>query len=148
MPSTYSALYYHLVFATKNRRTFIKPEWRDRLHKYLGGAVRGLDGFPDEIGGVADHVHLLIGLKPTHCIADVVREIKKSSSVWVHEELNFAEFAWQEGYSVFSVSPNARDGVRSYVLNQEKHHLKKPFRDELVELLELAGVGYDPRFLD
>lgn len=148
MSSTYLSLHYHIVFSTKNRIAFIEPTWRKRLHEYLGGTIRGLDGFPDEIGGVGDHVHLLIGLKATHCLADVVREIKKASSMWVHDEIGTGNFAWQEGYSAFSVSPTARGPVRSYIKNQEEHHRKKSYRDELIEFLELAGIDYDPRYLD
>ena len=87
MSSTYLSLHYHLVFSTKNREALIVPEWRARLYDYLGGTIRGLGGFPEGVGGVADHVHLLVGLKATHCLSDVMRELKKASSTWVHEEI-------------------------------------------------------------
>jgi REP element-mobilizing transposase RayT len=148
MPSTYLSLHYHLVFSTKERVPIIEPSWRPRLHDYLGGTIRGLGGFPQEIGGVADHVHLLIGLKATHALADVMRELKKASSIWAHEKLGAANFAWQEGYAAFTVSATARDSVRSYIANQEQHHRKKTFREELVELLEKAGIQYDAKYLD
>ena len=80
MPSTYLSLHYHLVFSTKNREPNIHANWIVPLHDYLGGTIRGLGGFPEGVGGVADHVHLLVGLKATHCLADVMRELKKSSS--------------------------------------------------------------------
>ncbi len=109
MPSTYLSLHFHIVFSTKHRMAFIEPTWRKRLHEYMGGTIRGLDGFPDEIGGVGDHVHLLIGLKATHCLANIVREIKKASSAWVHDEIGSGNFAWQEGYfRVHSKSAGAR----------------------------------------
>ena len=98
MPSTYLSLHYHLVFSTKNRAAFIAPDWRARLHDYLGGTIRGLGGYPEGVGGVADHVHLLVGLKATHCLSDVMRELKKASSIWVHKEVGLRSFAWQEGY--------------------------------------------------
>src|ERR1051325_1259537 len=98
MGSTYLSLHYHLVFGTKNREPLIDSRWHSRLHDYLGGTVSGLGGIPQGIGGVADHVHLLVGLKATHCLADVLRELKKASSSSVHEELGEA-FAWQEGYA-------------------------------------------------
>jgi REP element-mobilizing transposase RayT len=148
MPSTYLSLHYHLVFSTKDRTPLIEPSWRNRLHEYLGGTVEGLKGFPQGVGGIADHVHLLVGLKATHYLADFMRELKKSSSVWVHEEIGACAFAWQEGYAAFTVSPSARPAVQSYIANQEEHHRKKTFREELVELLEKAGVEYDPRYLD
>ena len=148
MPSTYLSLHYHLVFSTKGRVPLIASEWRDRLHDYLGGTVRGLDGFAEAIGGVADHVHLMVGLKATHCLADVMRELKKASSVWVHEQMGLHPFAWQEGYAAFTVSATARDAVTKYIVNQEEHHRVKSFREELVEMLKMTGIPYDSKYLE
>jgi REP element-mobilizing transposase RayT len=148
MGSTYLSLHYHLVFATKNREPVIALPWRARLHEYLGGTVQGLGGFSQGVGGVADHVHLLVGLKATHCLADFLRELKKASSVWVHEQLEGPSFAWQEGYSAFTVSPTARDSVRSYIANQEAHHRTRTYVEELTEMLRQAAVGFDPRYLE
>jgi REP element-mobilizing transposase RayT len=148
MPSTYLSLHYHIVFSTKRREPTIDPSWRPRLHEYLGGTVNGLDGHPQGIGGTVDHVHLLVGLKSTHRLADFMRELKKATSIWVHDEIGFAAFGWQEGYGAFTVSPNAIDQVRSYIANQEQHHRTLTFREELVALLERAGVKYDPKYLD
>ena len=148
MPSTFISLHYHIVFSTKNRKSFIHADWRDRLHEYLGGTVNGLGGFAQGVGGTEDHLHLLVGLKSTHCLADFMRELKKASSKWVHAEIGMTEFAWQEGYGTFTVSPNAREGVKRYVANQEEHHRKKTFREELIELLNQAGVEYDEKWLD
>ena len=146
MGSTFYSLHYHVVFSTKERRTLIRPEWRSRLHEYLGGSVRGLDGVAEAVGGVDDHVHLLISLKTTTAPADVVREVKKASSVWVaenHDDL----FAWQEGYSIFTVSWTHAPAVRGYIAGQEAHHRQTPFMDELKRLLEKNGVKYDPKYL-
>jgi REP element-mobilizing transposase RayT len=148
MSSTYSSLHYHIVFSTKHRRPSIVETWRERLHAYLGGIVRSLDAFPDGVGGVEDHVHLLVGLSPNHRLSDFLRDIKKRSSVWVHDEIGDAEFYWQEGYAAFTVSPTAREDVRRYVANQVDHHRRSTFLEELVELLQRAGVEYDPRYLD
>ena len=148
MPSTHTHLLYHLIFATKNREPLIANSWRARLHEYLGGCVAGLDGTPQGVGGVADHVHLLLGLKPTHCLSDFMRELKKSSSIWVRETIGVSDFAWQEGYAAFTVSASARDSVRAYIRRQEEHHRRKTFREELVEFLEKSGVAYDARYLD
>jgi REP element-mobilizing transposase RayT len=90
--STFLSLHYHLVFSTKNRAPFIKPAWIDQLHKYLSGTVVGLKGIPQATGGIEDPVHLLFGLKATHCLADFVRELKKASSVWVHEVIGELDF--------------------------------------------------------
>ena len=148
MGSTFLSLHYHLVFATKNRKPFIAKAWQNRLHEYLGGTVTGLGGFPQQIGGVADHVHLLVGLKATHCLADFLRELKKSSSIWIHEDIGARSFAWQEGYSAFTVSATSREAVRKYIAQQEEHHRVKSFREELVEMLAKTGIEYDPGFLD
>ena len=126
----------------------IADSWSTRLHEYLGGTVKSLGGFPQGVGGVEDHVHMLVGLRPTHCISDFMRELKKSSSIWVHETIGTPGFQWQEGYGVFSVSATARPQVKSYIANQKEHHQTKSFRDEFVEMLEKAGVEYDPQYLD
>jgi putative transposase len=147
MASTYLSLHYHIVFGTKNRAPLIAAHWRPRLHDYLGGIVRRLGGFPEGIGGTEDHVHLLMSLKATHSLADLMRELKKASSVWVHDGLGERQFTWQEGYAAFTVSASALDAVRSYIANQEQHHRTKSFREELVEMLEKAGVDYNPDYL-
>jgi len=96
MGSTYYSLHYHWVCSTKERRPFLQNDWRSHFHEYLGGTVRGLAGVPLKIGGVQDHVHALIGLKPVHCISDFVRELKKASSVWASTHHD-PQFEWQEG---------------------------------------------------
>jgi REP element-mobilizing transposase RayT len=148
MPSTFLSLHYHIVFSTKERIPFISSEWEAHLHKYIGGTIDGLGGFSQGVGGVADHVHLLVGLKATHCLADFMRELKKSTSIWVHQEVGQTSFAWQEGYAAFTVSPTAREGVQRYISNQACHHRRRGFREELIELLDKAGIEYDPQYLD
>ena len=148
MSSTYLSLHYHLVFSTKNREPTIGESWRGRLHDYLGGTIRGLGGYPEGVGGISNHVHLLVGLKATHCLADVLRELKKASSAWVHAELTMKAFAWQEGYAAFTVSPTSRAAVREYIAHQVEHHRQKGYREELIAMLDQAGVEYDPAYLD
>lgn len=148
MSSTYLSLHYHVVFSTKNRESIINSDWRPRLHDYLGGIIHSLGGFPEGIGGVADHVHLLMGLKSTHCLADFMRELKKASSLWVRDEIGLHAFAWQEGYAAFTVSATSRQPVRQYISRQEEHHRTKSFREELIEMLNKAGIPYDPKYLD
>ena len=87
-------------------------------------------------------------MKATHCLAEVMRELKKASSLWVHEELGIARFAWPEGDAAFTVSATARESVRSHIANQPEHHRVKTFREEVLEMLEKAGVSYDPKSLD
>ena len=146
MGSTFFSLHYHIVFSTKERRPFIKPEWQPRLHAYLGGIIKGMNGVPEIVGGVEDHVHLLASLRPVHCIADVLRDLKKESSTWAKDNFN-RRFAWQEGYAAFTVSPTATDSVRRYIATQEAHHRKRSFVDELRELLNAAGIEFDEKYL-
>jgi REP element-mobilizing transposase RayT len=147
MASTYSSLLYHLVFGTKSREPWILPAWRGRLHEYLGGTMAGLGGVSQGVGGVADHVHLLIGLKPSHCLSDVVRELKKASSAWVHDTLPCPAFSWQEGYAAFTISVTSRGAIRAYIANQEEHHRLKSYREELEAMLKKAGIKCDPRYM-
>jgi REP element-mobilizing transposase RayT len=146
MASTFLSLHYHIVFSTKDRRPLLRDPWRNNLHEYLGGAVRGLGGIPEAVGGVEDHVHLLVGLKATHCLADFMRDLKRSSSNWIAEN-HEKDFAWQDGYAAFTVSVSNRAAVREYIQNQPEHHQKVSFHDELVRLLERHGVKYEERFL-
>jgi putative transposase len=141
MPSTHTSLKYHIVFSTKERCTFIDVKWRDRLHAYLGGIVRSLDGVALAIGGVADHVHLLVGLNATHSVAQIVREVKVASTKWVHSEIQLPIFSWQEGYGAFTVGPNSCDAVVKYILNQEEHHRTKTFQEEYLEFLQKARLN-------
>ena len=145
---SFISLHAHIVFATKQRRTYIKAEWRERLHEYLGGIAKGLGAIPQGIGGVEDHVHLLIGFKATHRLCDFMQELKKTSSAWVHREIGLTEFTWQEGYSAFSVSPTARAAVQNYIRNQEQHHRVQSHQQELMEMLEKAGIDFDPKYLE
>ena len=146
--STYHSIHFHIVFSTKNRKPWIKDSWIGRLHEYLGGTIRGLEAIPLKTGGVADHVHLLIGCRTTHRPSDLVREIKKSATTWIHEEIGFEPFAWQDGYAIISVSPNACPSVVNYITNQKEHHRKRTYREELERILKEAGIDYDPKYLD
>lgn len=148
MPSTHTSLLYHLVFATKHREPLIAAEWRSRLHEYLGGGVRGLGGVPQGVGCVADHVHLFVSLKPTHCLSDFMRELKKASSIWISETIPLPGFRWQEGYGAFSVSASAQPDVQEYIAQQEEHHRQRTFREEYILMLQKSGIEYDERYLD
>ena len=125
----------------------IFDEWRDRLYAFLGGCLKTIGGVAIAIVGTADHVHLLIGLRATHCLADVVKDIKVASSKWVHVELGHELFGWQNGYGAFTVGTSQLDRVRQYVLNQEEHLRKKTAKDEYIELLHLAGIEFDEKYL-
>ncbi len=147
MPSTHVSLHYHIVFSTKERAPSIDEAFRSRLYAYLGGVVRGLGGTPLEIGGVADHVHLLVGLKPTHTLSDVIRVLKSDSSKWIHVEMRQKHFAWQEGYGAFSVSRSNVVAVRTYIAQQEEHHRRRSFEEEYLEFLRRHEIEFDERYL-
>ena len=146
MPVTHLSLYYHAVFSTHAREPWLAADWRPSLHAYIGGIVADLGGVPLIVGGIADHVHLLMRLKATHTLADVMRDIKRGSSRWVHEQRRRPAFAWQEGYGAFTVSPSRVGAVKSYIANQEAHHRKKTFQEEYLELLKEAGIEYDEAY--
>lgn len=147
MASTHLSLHYHIVFSTKDRAPIISSEWRDRLHAYLGGVIKNVEGVPEAIGGVADHVHLLIGLRATARLSDVVRDLKAVSSRWVHDEVGDRGFSWQEGYGAFTVSASQVEAVKVYIAGQEYHHQRRSFQEEYLELIKRSGVKYDERFI-
>jgi putative transposase len=119
MASTYLALHCHLVFSTKERLPLVEPSWRDRLHAYMGGILCEMDVVPESTGGTADHVHVLAGFRATHAIADIVHDVKRGSSAWVHDELKQKEFAWQTGYAALTVSPSQVKAVQQYIESQK-----------------------------
>jgi len=112
----------------------------------MGGTIRGLGGVPHGVGGYNDHVHLLIDLKPTQLLPDVVRELKKASTEWVRAHHGLRSFQWQEGYGGFSVGWRERDSIKDYIARQEEHHGKRDFHEEYAELLKDAGVTFDPKY--
>ena len=116
------ALHVHLIFVTKYRRKVLSEAAHETLHALFARICQDFEARLVEANGEDDHVHLLVGLKSTHCLADVVRELKKAASIWVHEEIGMSCFAWQEGYAAFTVSPSARDAAKDYIANQEAHH--------------------------
>lgn len=130
--STYLGLHYHIIFATKDRRPFIKPDQQPRLHEYLGGIVASLDGKCRISGGVEDHVYLLVSLKATHRLSDFMRELKKGSSIRFTETFGERRFQWQEDYAGITVSPSGRSEVTDYIRNQAEHHRKKTSREEFL----------------
>ena len=147
MSSTHLSLHYHIVFGTKDHEPMIQTAWRGDLHACLGGIIRTADGIAESVGGVSDHVHLLIDLRATHRLADVLRELKAVSSSWVHKQIGLRGFAWQEGYGAFTVSASRRAAVRQYIEQQAEHHRTRTFREEYLELLHRSGVEFDERYV-
>ena len=146
MPSSHISLNVHLVFSTKDRLPLISADYLERLHAYLGGIVKGMEAMPLAIGGVSDHVHLLVSLKSKHRLDYFLRDLKADSSTWFHKELH-QKFEWQKGYGAFSVSPTAIDSVKKYIVNQAIHHQKKSFQEEYRELLKASGIEFNEEYL-
>lgn len=146
MPSTHTNLHFHLVFSTKNREPLISETIESDLYGYLGGIVKNQGGVCLVIGGIEDHVHLLVGLTASHRIDYFMRELKASSSAWVKREKG-KDFAWQNGYGAFSVSASNLDKVKHYILNQKQHHEKSDFKTEYLGLLRRSGTAYDEKYL-
>ena len=146
MPSTHLSLHYHIVFSTQQRRRMIADPWRDDLHAYIGGITKALNAIPIAIGGPGDHAHVLVGLRATHMLAEVIRQIKRGSSQWIHTH-GVHGFAWQEGYAAFTVSPSHVNDVTRYIANQVEHHRRKSYEEEYLELLRLSGVEFQERYL-
>ncbi|MDX6447527.1 MAG: REP-associated tyrosine transposase [Blastocatellia bacterium] len=148
MPQSLSAVYIHLVFSTKERRPFLHDETiRNSLHLYMGGISKRLRCAPIITGGVADHVHLLARLGRTLTQAEWVKELKRVSNLWLKEKYSIQDFAWQGGYADFSVSASNLEKVKKYITNQEFHHRKMNFQDELRTLLRHHDVDWDERYV-
>ncbi|MBX3177136.1 MAG: IS200/IS605 family transposase [Candidatus Hydrogenedentes bacterium] len=148
MSQTHCNLIYHLVFSTKGRVRFLTPNLRGDVHRYLAGAVQGVDGIPLIINGTEDHVHLLVKLSQNHALKNVLSEIKSNSSGWIHRTWPaLSDFAWQAGYGAFTVSASQKETVYRYVQNQEVHHAKYTFKAEYLGFLKAHEVEYDPQYI-
>jgi putative transposase len=147
MPGTYSQLLLHVVFSTKSRTPFITPEVAERLYPYIGGIVRAEKGVLYDIGGIEDHIHMYLRWRPDGSISDLMRTVKSRSSKWVHETYpTLGTFAWQEGYSVFSVSKSQEEAVKKYIAGQAEHHKKEDFKSEMLRILRAHGVEFDEKY--
>ena len=149
MAQSLAKILLHLVFSTKERRPFLKdPALREELHRYLGGILTNLECQPLIIGGVEDHVHLLFAHSRTATVADVVKELKRSSTVWLKTKSpGLSEFAWQSGYGVFSIGQSQVEDVRAYIAGQEEHHRKISFQEEFRRLLQRYEIAFDERYV-
>ncbi len=149
MPQSLSATYVHIVFSTKNRLPFLSdPELRNRVHAYLGGIARNLECHARDIGGISDHVHLLLQLSRTVTQADLVRDLKSNSHKFVEKAGGIlTKFEWQKGYSCFSVSASMLERVEAYINTQDQHHRIVSYQDEVRALLKAHGVEWDERYV-
>ncbi|MDZ7355736.1 MAG: IS200/IS605 family transposase, partial [candidate division KSB1 bacterium] len=137
MANTYTQIYIHVVFAVQGRQNLLQPEHKEELHKYITGIVRNRGQKLIAINSMPDHVHLLIGLKPSIALSDLVRDIKAASSGFINEKKWVrGRFNWQEGFGAFSYSHSQVDRVVKYINTQEQHHTRKSFKAEYLELLK------------
>lgn len=148
MPGTYSQILLHVVFSTKHRKRWLTPDITDRLYAYIGGIIRAEKGVLQDIGGVEDHVHLYIRWRTDESISNLMRIVKSRSSKWIHQSFDeLSSFAWQEGYSVFTVSKSQESAVKSYIANQAEHRKQEDFQSELLKLLRAHGVEFDEQYV-
>ena len=148
MPQSLSYLLTHIVFSTKDRAPVLDAAVRPSLHAYLATVARNLDCETFRVGGVADHVHLAVRLSRTITMAQLIEELKTSSSKWLKTQSPaLAAFAWQRGYGAFSVGPSDLNALLHYIDHQDEHHRHRTFQEEYLELLHRSGAPYDERFL-
>ena len=148
MANTFSQIYIQTVFAVSNRQSLIKPEFKEDLYKYVSGIVRNQGQKLIAINGVADHVHLLIGLRPAMALADLVQEIKADSTNFINKNrLVRGRFSWQEGYGAFSYGHSQLDTIIRYIQNQERHHSRRSFKNEYLTLLRKFDIAFEDKYV-
>ena len=148
MAGTFSQIYIQIVFAVKGRESKIQLSWEEELYKYITGIVRNKEQKILAINGMPDHIHFFIGMKPSCCLSDLVREVKKSSNDFIKErKFSKFKFQWQEGYGAFSYSHSNLDNVIKYIMNQKEHHKKKTFKEEYLEFLKKFEIEFKDKYL-
>jgi REP element-mobilizing transposase RayT len=148
MAGTFSQIHIQIIFAVKRRENLIDNTWKDELCKYISGIIKGKDQKPIIVNGVADHMHVFMGLRPAKSIADMARDIKNNSSNFINSNKFLkGKFSWQEGYGAFSYSHSQIERVYNYILNQEEHHKKKTFREEYIGFLKEFEIEYNENYL-
>lgn len=148
MANTYTQIHIQFVFAVKFRNAVIKPSWKDELYKYITGIVQNNKHKLLAINGMPDHIHILIGMRPSQSISELMQDIKANSSKWINKRgFLKTRFEWQEGYGAFSYSKSQLKKVALYIENQEEHHKQKTFLEEYVELLKKFEVDFDTKYI-
>ncbi|NNT71291.1 IS200/IS605 family transposase [Flavobacterium sp. IMCC34852] len=148
MANTYTQIHIQFVFAVKYRDGLIHLSFKDELYQYMAGIIKHHKHKLLVINGMPDHIHILVGMRPTQSLSDLMQDIKGSSSKWINERKFLkVKFEWQEGYGAFSYSKSQVNNVINYIKSQEQHHAKKCFRQEYLEFLELFEVVYDERYI-
>ena len=148
MANTYTKIYMQVVFAVQNRQCLIRKENKEELHKYITGIVRNKKQKMIAIHCMPNHIHIFIGMKPSIALSDLVRDIKSNSSAFINEKKWVrGKFNWQEGFGAFSYGHSQIDVVAKYIQNQEKHHEKKTFKQEYLEMLQKFEIEYNEEYL-
>jgi REP element-mobilizing transposase RayT len=148
MANTFSQVYIQTVFAVSNRHSLIRPAFKEDLHKYITGIVRNQGQKLIAINGMSDHLHILIGLKPSMALADLVRDIKADSSTYVNKNRwTHGKFTWQQGYGAFSYGHSQLDTIIRYIQNQEKHHNRRAFKNEYLALLRKFDIAFEDKYV-
>ena len=148
MPNTYTQIHLQLVFAVKNRAAVIAPGWKYDLYGYMTGIIHQYKHKLIAINGMPDHVHILIGMRPTQSLSDLMQQLKQDASKWINENrLTGSQFAWQEGYGAFSYGKSQLPAVISYIEKQEEHHRTRTFMDEYQHFLDVFGIDYEEKYL-
>lgn len=148
MANTYTALYYHIVFSTKNRIPYLKPQIEARVWAYIGGVARVHKMVALQIGGVEDHIHVLVKAPPNVPMSQIAQFLKGDSSKWIHQTFpELRGFAWQDGYGAFAVGKSDVNEVITYIRNQRSHHARTGFKEEYSRLLRANGLDWDERYL-
>ena len=148
MSNTYTQIHIQTVFAVKYREALILPEWRERLYQYTASIINDQGHKPLAIGGVENHVHLFFGFRPTQSLSSLILRVKRETSEWINKEiLTNRRFQWQNGYGAFSYSKSHVPGVIQYIMNQEAHHAKRPFREEYLDMLRKNEVEFDEQYI-
>ena len=148
MPDTYSQIYIQIVFAVRNRDTLIRRDWEEQLYKYITGIVQNKGQKMLAINGIETHIHFLLGMRPTCCLSDLVREVKKSSTEFIKEnKLTKFNFNWQEGFGAFSYGHSQLDDIIGYIMRQKEHHAARSFKDEYTSLLNNFAIEYEEGYL-
>lgn len=148
MPQSLSKVILHIIFSTKNREPWLHTDLRPRMHAYLATICHDANADLVRVGGVADHIHIVTTLPRTLSQAQLIEQIKKTSSKWIKAlDVRYRGFFWQRGYAAFSVSPSQLESVLEYVDKQQEHHCTRTFQEEYRELLRKHGVGFDERYV-
>ncbi len=148
MANTYTQINIHVVFSVKGRENIITAKFKSELFKYISGILNNTKQFSLAVNGYKDHVHLFFEMHPTTALSDIIRIVKTNSSKWINErKFVKGKFRWQEGYGAFSYSKSQRNNVIKYIMQQEKHHREKTFREEYLELLKKFDIKFDNHYV-